>query len=75
MIGQPALMALLVALLGIRNPLGQELIVLCAIPTSVVAPLLGSRYRAYETEATSTLVLTTLTMIVTLPLIIVLIGV
>ena len=74
MIGQPALMALLVALLGIRNPLGQEAIVLCAIPTSVVAPLLGSRYRVYETEAASTLVLTTLTMIVTLPLIIVLIG-
>jgi hypothetical protein len=74
MIGQPALMAVLVALLGIRNPLGQEAIVLCAIPTSVVAPLLGSRYRVYETEAASTLVLTTLTMIVTLPLIIVLIG-
>jgi malonate transporter and related proteins len=74
MIGQPALMALLVALLGIRNPLGKESIVLCAIPASVVAPLLGSRYHVYETEAASTLVLTTLTMIVTLPLIIVLIG-
>jgi len=74
MIGQPALMALFVAVLGIRNPLGQEAIVLCAIPASVVAPLLGSRYRVYETEAASTLVLTTLTMIVTLPLIIVLIG-
>ena len=74
MIGQPALMALFVALLGIRNPLGQEAIVLCAIPASVVAPLLGSRYHVYETEAASTLVLTTLTMIVTLPLIIVLVG-
>jgi malonate transporter and related proteins len=74
MIGQPALMALLVALLGIRNPLGKEAIVLCAIPASVVAPLLGARYHVYETEAASTLVLTMLTMIVTLPLIIVLIG-
>jgi len=74
MIGQPALMALLVAVLGIRNPLGQEAIVLCAIPASVVAPLLASRYRVYETEAASTLVLSTLTMLVTLPLIIVLIG-
>jgi len=75
MIGQPALMVLLVAAFGIRNPLGQEAIVLCAIPTSVVAPLLGSRYHVYETEAASTLVLATLTMIVTLPLIIVWIGV
>ena len=74
MIGQPALMALLVALVGIRNPLGQEAIVLCAIPASGVAPLLGSRYHVYETEVASTLVLTTLMMIVTLPLTIVLIG-
>ena len=74
MIGQPALMALFVVVLGIGNPLGQEAIVLCAIPTSVVAPLLGSRYHLYETDAASTLVLTTLTMMVTLPLIIVLIG-
>ena len=74
MIGQPALMALLVTLLGIRNLLGQEAIVLCAIPASVVAPLLGSRYHVYETEAASTLVLTTLVMIVTLPLTIVFIG-
>jgi predicted permease len=74
MIGQPALMALFVVVLGIRNPLGQEAIVLCAIPASVVAPLLGARYHVYETEAASTLVLTTLVMIVTLPLTIVLIG-
>ncbi|HZQ09767.1 MAG TPA: AEC family transporter [Anaerolineae bacterium] len=74
MIGQPALMVLLVAVLGIGNPLGREAIVLCAIPASVVAPLLGSRYQVYEIEAASTLVLTTLAMIITLPLIIVLIG-
>jgi len=37
---------------------------------SVAAPLLGSRYHVYEIEVASTLVLTTLAIIIALPLII-----
>lgn len=74
MIVQPALMALLVAAFAIPNPLGREAILICAIPTAVFAPLLAPRYRAYESEAASTLVATTLVMIVTLPLAILLTG-
>ena len=37
---------------------------MCAIPTSAFAMLLAPRYGIYETEAASTLVLTTMAMIV-----------
>src|SRR5947207_15357628 len=55
MIAQPLLMALLVTLFGITNPLAREAIVVCAIPTAVFAPLLAPRYRLYEVESSSTL--------------------
>ncbi len=65
---QPVLMALLVATLAVNEPLRREAILICAIPTAVLAPLLAPRYRVYESESASTFVLTTLTMIATLPL-------
>ena len=74
MIAQPAFVALLVIVLGVREPLAREAILICAIPTAVFAPLLAPRYKAYESEAASTLVLTTLTMVVTFPLAILLTG-
>lgn len=74
MIAQPAFVALLVLVLGVREPLAREAILICAIPTAVFAPLLAPRYKVYESEAASTLVLTTLAMVVTFPLAIVLTG-
>lgn len=74
MIVQPLFMVLLVALLGVANPLAREAILIGAIPSAVFAPLLAPRYRVYESESASTLVLTTLMMIVTFPIIIALIG-
>jgi malonate transporter len=74
MIAQPLLMALLVAAFGIRNPLGREAIVVCAMPTAVLAPLLAPRYSVYEVEASSTLVATAIIMVLTLPLTILLLG-
>jgi predicted permease len=44
------------------------------IPTAVFAPLIAPHYRVYEAESASTLVLTALLMIVTLPLTILLTG-
>jgi auxin efflux carrier (AEC) len=74
MIAQPLLMVGLVAALGVANPLAREAILMCAIPTAVFAPMLAPRYHVYEKQASSTLVLTSLTMIVTFPIAIALVG-
>jgi predicted permease len=74
MVGQPLLMAALVVVLAIPNPLATEAILICAIPSAVFAPLLAPLYKAYENESAATLVATSLTMIVTLPIFIVATG-
>ena len=74
MVGQPLLVAFLVSAVAVRQPMGNEAILICAIPTAVLGPLLAPRYQVYEAESASTLVLTTLAMIVTLPLAIFLVG-
>ncbi len=74
MVGQPVLVALLVSAVAVAEPMGNEAILICAIPTAVLGPLLAPRYQVYESESASTLVLTTLAMIVTLPLTIFLTG-
>ena len=71
---QPLVMVGLVNLLNVSTPVAQEGIVICAIPTSVIGVILASRYRTYESEASSTLLLTAMMMIVTLPLTIALIS-
>jgi predicted permease len=68
MVAQPLLMALLVTALKVRNPVAGEGIVVCAIPSAVLAPLLAPRYRIYEVESSSTLLATAVLMIVTLPI-------
>jgi predicted permease len=74
MVAQPALMAGLVVLLGIGATLGSEAILLCALPAPVVATMLATRYRAYEAEAAATLLVTTLLMALTLPVVHLLTG-
>lgn len=74
MVFQPALMMLLVAVLAIPAPLGREAVLLFAIPSSPFAAMVASRYQVYENETASTLVLTALTMIVTYPLWILVVG-
>jgi malonate transporter and related proteins len=74
MVGQPVLVAALVSAVAVAEPMGNEAILICAIPTAVLGPLLAPRYQVYEAESASTLVLTTLAMIVTLPLAIFLTG-
>jgi malonate transporter len=68
MIAQPVFAAFLVVMLGVSNPLSRELILMCAIPSSAFAVLLAPRYSAYETEAASTLVLTSFAMVVIMPI-------
>lgn len=68
MIVQPVLMAGLVLVLGIGEPLGREAILICAIPTTVLGAILAPRYKVYEAESASSMVLSILTMIITFPI-------
>jgi predicted permease len=74
MIAQPLFAALLVILFSVREPLAREVILMCAIPSSAFAVLLAPRYGAYETEAASTLVLTSFAMVAILPIAIIITG-
>ena len=71
---QPALMLALVFVLGIAAPMAHEGIVICALPSAVMPTILSTRYRVYQSEASSTLVFTALLMAVTMPIIILLTG-
>jgi len=74
MAAQPLAVALFAILLGVSDPLKREAILVAALPTAVFPTLLAPRYGIYISESASTLVLTTLTMIVALPLAIFLTG-
>jgi hypothetical protein len=74
MILQPAVMLFVVTWLAIPNPLGREAVLVCAIPSSPFAAMLAARYRVYESETASTLILTAAAMLVTYPLWIYLTG-
>jgi malonate transporter and related proteins len=64
---QPMLLFGMIALLGIRNPLAREGVVAAALPSAVIAPMLASRYKTYEAEAGSTMLLTTVFMMLVVP--------
>lgn len=68
MLVQPVLMLGLVSVLGITGILGQEGVILCALPTPVLATILAMRYETYQAQVSSTLVLTSLVLLVTLPI-------
>ncbi len=68
MIVQPALMALLVAMLDVGRPLGVQGIVMCSLPTGAVPVMLALSYRTYENEAASTMLLSTVAMVVITPI-------
>lgn len=74
MVLQPLLMFLLVRFLAIPDPLAREGILMCAIPASSVAPILAARYRVYETESASTVLLDSLLMVGTFTLALILTG-
>ena len=74
MFAQPALMAALVLALGVADPVAREGVVICALPSAVMPTILSTRYRVYESEASSTLVFTSLLMVATIPIVILLTG-
>lgn len=67
---QPALMAELALVLSIPQPYAREAILMCALPTAILATILAARYQTYEAEAASTLVVTTMLAALTLPLVV-----
>lgn len=67
MFAQPLVMLLLVRVFGITGELAQAGVILCALPTPVLATILATRYETYESEASSTLVLTSLVLLAMLP--------
>jgi malonate transporter and related proteins len=68
MVVQPVLMGLLVMVLGVAKPLGTQGVVMCALPTAALPVMLALNYHVYESEAASTMLLTTLAMIINTPI-------
>jgi malonate transporter and related proteins len=68
MVVQPVLMGWLVVMLGVAKPLGSQGVVMCALPTAALPVMLALNYHVYESEAASTMLLTTLAMIINTPL-------
>jgi malonate transporter and related proteins len=65
---QPALLFALAAILRMPKALLNEGVVAVALPSAVIVPMLAARYKTYEAEAGSTLLLTTVLMMVVVPL-------
>jgi predicted permease len=57
-----------VLLFGLTKSLGAEALVTVALPPAVPATMLAGRYRVYESETASTLILTSFFMIGIVPL-------
>jgi malonate transporter and related proteins len=68
MIVQPLLMVLLVGALAVTKPLAGQAILICSFGSAVVSPMLAVRYKVYQAEAASTLLLTTLAMVIVIPI-------
>jgi malonate transporter and related proteins len=64
---QPALLVGLMIILGLPRALAREGIVAAALPSAVIAPMLAARYKTYEAEAGSTMLLSTVLMMIVVP--------
>jgi malonate transporter and related proteins len=67
---QPGAMLGLALLFGITGVARSETVILTAMPASVVAPMFAVRYRSYEAESASTLIVGTVLSLVTLTVIV-----
>ncbi len=74
MVAQPALFLLFALALAIKEPYGHEGFLLTVLPSGPIGVLLATRYNTYQSEASSTLALTTLSLLITLPIAFYLIG-
>ncbi|MGA7369205.1 MAG: AEC family transporter [Nitrososphaeraceae archaeon] len=71
---QPTLMIGIIFMIGLKGTFANEAVILCVLPFAVLPVLLAIRYQICESEASSTLILTSVAIIVTVPFYVWLIG-
>lgn len=74
LVGVPALYAACAVVVGLHGAPFSEGLILAALPTGAIAMLFATRYREYQDQASSTLAMTNLGMIATLPIILAFVG-
>jgi malonate transporter len=67
---QTAVLFALLRLLHVESPFAREALVCCSFPLATIVVLLAAKYKALEGESASALLLSTLSLVVTVPLII-----
>jgi predicted permease len=67
---QTAVLFALLHLLHVQSAFAREALVCCSFPLATIAVLLAAKYKAMEAESASALLLSTLSLVVTVPIII-----
>jgi len=67
---QTAVLFALLHLLHVQSPFAREALVCCSFPLATIVVLLAAKYKALEAESASALLLSTLSLVVTVPIII-----
>jgi len=67
---QTAVLFALLNLLHVQSPFAREALVCCSFPLATIVVLLAAKYKAMEGESASALLLSTLSLVVTVPIII-----
>jgi predicted permease len=66
---QTAILFALLHLLHVQSPFAREALVCCSFPLATIVVLLAAKYKAMETESASALLLSTLSLVLTVPII------
>jgi predicted permease len=67
---QTAILFALLHLLHVQSPFAREALVCCSFPLATIVVLLAAKYKAMEAESASALLLSTLSLVVSVPIII-----
>ncbi len=67
---QTTVLFALLHLLHVQSPFAREALVCCSFPLATIVVLLAAKYKAMEAESASALLLSTLSLVVTVPIII-----
>lgn len=67
---QTTVLFALLHLLHVQSPFAREALVCCSFPVATIVVLLAAKYKAMEAESASTLLLSTLSLVATVPIII-----
>ena len=67
---QTAVLFTLLKLLHVQSPFAREALVCCSFPLATIVVLLAAKYKTMEAESASALLLSTLSLVITVPIII-----